>query len=165
MAAFAPAFNAVQDPDDGLSVLFTDTSPWGVGNNDEDYTDSQFTRTLILTDYLANAIITLTLPTGIYTAKWPVPAGTNPWVNVDFNSINIATPSTFYDLIQKYPFMRQFELAYNTEVETSCGCCPGKHPDMCLVDALLSNAEFAIPVGDAPNYQNFINGAYKALTA
>lgn len=162
MAAFALAYNAVQNPDDGRSVLFTDESNWG--GNDEGYTDPEFIRTLLLTDYLGNALTTITFPNGIYTATWVVPVLSNPWVNVDYNAINIATPVIDFDLIQKYAFDRQFQLAYIAAVKTSCGCCSGNKPDMCLVDALLSNAEFAIPIGDAPDYQSLIDSAYKLLT-
>lgn len=162
MAAFALGLTAQQSVDDGLSVLFTDISNWG--SNDEGYADTSFVRQLILKDYLNNTITTIPLADGVFTATWPVPSDTNPWVKVDYNAVDSAIPLNL-DLIQKYPFQRQFELKYMDAVKASCGCCPGKHPDMCEVDALLSNAEFCVPIGDAADYQNFIDSAYKILIA
>lgn len=162
MAAFALGFTAVQDPDDGLSVLFTDNSNWG--SNDEGYLNTSFVRQLILRDYLNNPITTLTFPDNVFTLTWPVPAGTNPWVKVDYNAVDAGIPLTL-DLIQKYPFQRQFELAYINAVKPSCGCGSSKRIDLCLIDALLSNAEFGVPIGDGPDYQNFIDSAFKLLTA
>lgn len=160
MAAFALSFSASQSSD-GKVVTIVDISPWGAGNNSENYTESQFVRTLVLTDAFNSAITTITLNTGINSATYNVPVKTNPWINITYNAVG---PQT-YTLIQKYPFQRIFELAYLQVIKTNCGCgCIGDNK-LCQVDALFIGAEFAVPVGDAGNYQDNIDSAYKLLTA
>ena len=160
MAQFALKFVATQS-EDGSQVLITDQSNWGAGNNDQNYSESQFTRTLVLTDALGNAITSIVLPTNVNTATYNVPANTNPWINIDYVLSNGPVSP---NLLQSYPFQRYFELAYIAEIKGNCGCgCIGDNP-MCQVDAVYQGADFAAPVGDAVNYQNDIDSAYKILT-
>ena len=160
MAALTLAFSATQSGD-GTTVTIEDLSNWGAGNNDSNYTESQFTREFILTDALGDPIVTIPAPAGTNDVEYNVPAGSNPWVNIEFSAVGPVT----LEITQKYPFKRNFELAYINVVKQACGCCGNKFSYMDEVDALQYGAELAAPVGDAVNYQNFIDGAYKLVTA
>lgn len=159
MAAFALAFSAVQDPTTGLFVTLTDTSNWS--DNDENYSEAEFARNFILTDYLGNAIITIPLPTGEESITWQVPPGTNPWVNIDYNVVGPVT----IDKIEKFPFQRIYELAFINAIKGKCGCNTALSPNLCEVDNFYQGAAMAAPIADAINYQNNINSAYAYLTA
>lgn len=158
MAQFSLAFSATQSQD-GSKVTITDQSNWG--NNDQSYVQSQFTRTLFLTDALNNPITSIVLATGINSATYNVPANTNPWININYVLSNgPVSPS----LLHSYPFQRYFELAYMNEIKDNCGCgCIGDN-QMCQVDAFYQGASFAAPVADSVNYQSYIDSAYKLLT-
>lgn len=157
-SAFALAFSASQSSD-GTIVTITDLSNWS--DNTNGYTPADFVRELVLTDYLGALIITLTMADDEVSATWDVPAGTNPWVNIEYSAVGPVTLT----LTQKYPFQRNYELAYIDQIKGSCGCCNGKTPDMCMVDAFYQGAAFAVPVADMVNYQDDINSAYALLTA
>lgn len=158
MSAFALAFTANQSSD-GKVVTITDISNW-IGNA-ESYNITDFTRQFILTNYLGDAIVTLTMIGSALTITWNVPANTNPWVNIQYSAVGPVTKT----LTQKYPFQRNYELAYIDAIKGSCGCCSGKNPDICQIDAFYQGAAFAVPVGDQVNYQDDINSAYALLTA
>lgn len=157
----ALAFTSTQSAD-GSTVTITDLANWV---NSQGYLESQFVKTFILTDYLNNPIGSpIPMATGVYTVTYTVPSGTNPWINIEFSAVSVGIPLTL-TLTQKYAFTRYFELAYIAANKASCGCKDVQRIDMCQVDTMFTVAEFAVPIGDAPDYQNQINGAYKLLTA
>lgn len=156
--ALTLAFRATQSSD-GKTVLIEDLTNWD--DDTEGYTPADFVREFVLTDYLGALITTLIMADDELSATWDVPAGTNPWVNIEYSAVGPVTLS----LTQKYPFQRNYELAYIDQIKGSCGCCNGKTPDMCMVDAFYQGAAFAVPVADMVNYQDDINSAYALLTA
>lgn len=155
----ALAFSANQSAD-GSTVTITDlTANWS--GNSEGYTEDQFVKNFILTDYLGNPIVNIPMATGVYIATYAMPAATNPFIEIDFNAVGPIT----LDLIQKYGFDRYFQLAYIAANKASCGCKNVQRIDMCQVDTnYVIGVEFALPTGDAPNYQSNIDAAYALLT-
>lgn len=158
MANLAIAFTASQSAD-GSTITITDETNWG--DNTSGYTESQFVKSFILTDYVGNPIATIPLATGVYITTYTVPSGTNPWINIEFSAVGPITLT----VLQKYAFARYFELAYIAANKASCGCRDVNRVDMCQIDTMYTIAELAVPIGAAPDYQNQIDGAYKLLAA
>jgi len=155
----ALAFSASQSGS-GQTVTITDlTANWN--SNSQGWNEGQFVKEFILSDYLGNPIVIIPLATGVYIATYTIPAGTNPWINIDFNAVG---PTTL-DLIQRYGFERYFELAYINAVKSGCGCKTTNRVDMCMIDSLYTVAGYAEPTGDAADWQNNINAAYALLSA
>jgi len=161
MAVLALAFSATQSGD-GKTVTITDLSNW-VGNS-SGYTESQFVKSFILTDYLGNPITTIAMATGVYVATYTVPVGTNPYISIEFSAVSAGILLTL-TLTQKYGFVRYFQLAYISANKNACGCRDMQRIDMADVDTkYVVGVEFALPTGGAADYQNNINAAYQLLT-
>jgi hypothetical protein len=159
MAAFAPTFTSVQ-ASDGSYITITDTSPWGVGNNDENYLAANFVRTFELYDAYDDLLDTITLSTSSNVATYDIDANTNPWIKIVF----IITGVEDFEKIQKYPFQRYYELAYISIIKDGCGCtCEEKGIDICQVDAYYQGAQIAVPLGNGVQYQEFINSAFTLI--
>ncbi|HEY8659799.1 MAG TPA: hypothetical protein VIL78_12235, partial [Hanamia sp.] len=99
------AFTANQSAD-GTTVTITDTTTNWVGNS-EGWTEGQFVKEFILSDYLGNPIVTIPLATGVYVATYTVPVGTNPYISIEFSAVSAGILLTL-TLTQKYGFVRYF---------------------------------------------------------
>ncbi len=156
MAAFTPAYSIVQSAD-GKTLTLTDLTNWVA--NDENYQITDFVRSVLLNDAFDEEIATVEFAGTDLVETYTLIA--DKWVNSFFN---IVGAPTFNLPVQKYAFYRQFQIAYRNAIRSGCGC--GKRGiDLCSVDAFITTAEFAIPVGNGVEFQNDIDAANLYLDA
>lgn len=160
MAAFALAFTASQSSD-GSTITITDTSPWGAGNNSENYERANFVRSFLLYDAYDDLLDTITLPTTSNVATYDITVNTNPWIKIVFD----ITGAEDFTLTQKYPFQRYYELLWIEVLKDGCACCDTARggTDLCRVTAYYQGAQIAIPLGNGVQYQEFIDSAYASI--
>lgn len=158
MAAFAPNATGSQSAD-GFTATFTDESPYGIGNNDENYVITDFVRAFILTDAFGNTLATLPLTGTNLSVNYPLTK--DLWISADLALIG---PQD-YDKIIILPFDRITKNAYRVLLQQ--GCCVNKKIDQRLdgADKFLLGAAIEAPTGLGAGFQSDIDNAYAFLTA
>lgn len=157
MAAFAPLFVA-QQSSDGKTITFTDQSPWGAGNNDENYLKANFVRTFTLVDAFGEDVAVLTLPTNVDSIAYSITK--DVWLQTTYKAVGVQT----YQLVQKQMFDRFTVNAYRAKINEE-NCC-GKHDqNLCMANVFIKGADYAEPVGDGVSTQKFIDAAFSYLSA
>lgn len=152
MAAFAPSTTATQSSD-GLTTTFTDTSPYGVGENDENYVKADFTtNTIVITDANGAVLDTLNFLTSD-TVEYTQTADT--WFTTTRTLAGIAS----YTKVQKFPLKRITINKLEDALEE--GCCVSKQNAeyLCKADAFIAGADYAEIVGNARKWQDNVDAA------
>lgn len=150
MSTFVPSYSISQSSD-GRTLTLTDTSNWV--SNTEGYIITNFARSILLNDAFDELITTVTF-TGTDLVETYTLIG-DKWVKSYFT---ITGTPTFNLDVQQYAFYRQFQVAYRNAIKQGCGCGCG-NIDLCSVDAFVTTAQFAIPVGNGEEFQNDIDAA------
>lgn len=149
MATFAPAFTITQSSD-GKTLTLVDGSNWV--SNDQGYVITNFVRQIVLTDAFDVVIATIPFPTTELTETYALLV--DKWIKATYTAVGVVT----FTLLQQYAFYRLFQIAYRNAIAAKCGCSVNGI-DLCSVDAFLSTALFAIPVGNGVEFQNDIDAA------
>lgn len=159
MAIFSANFTLTQSSD-GVTLSFTDTSPYGTSDPVINLADFS-ARSLVLLDANGASIETVDLGDDL-TAE--ITIARDKWVNATLNLTGI-NPVANYTKNYLFPFDRITKNLYRKALKGGCCSNPIIENALSEADRFFRGAEISAPSGDGPGWQEDIDSAYAYLIA